>query len=76
MKAFATSLAVMLLLSTTVARTQAEQNDVASHPGEGDMQRIGAPWRYQHHYWGAGHVNPKQCWQWDAIDGRYEWECE
>jgi hypothetical protein len=76
MKESAVLAAAMLLISATLASAQAEVNDVAAHPGEGDMQRIGAPWRYQHHYWGPGHVNPKQCWQWDVIDSRYEWECE
>jgi hypothetical protein len=61
-----------LLLSMSSALAQ----DIARHPGEGDVQRYGGQWRYMHHYWGRGHVDPKSCWEWDSIDGRWEWECE
>lgn len=72
MKRLAILIAAMFLIPSSLAFAQ----DVSKHPGEGDVQRYGAPWRYQHRYWGAGHVNPKECWEWDAIDGRWEWECE
>jgi hypothetical protein len=63
----------ILLISASFAAAQG----VARHPGEGDFQRYGGQWRYQHRYWNsAGHLNPKVCWQWDPIDGKYEWECE
>jgi hypothetical protein len=72
MKNLIVATTAMLLISVSLAVAQ----DVARHPGEGDIQRYGAPWRYQHRYWGSGHANPQECWQWDSIDGRYEWECE
>jgi hypothetical protein len=72
MKNLIIAISAMLLISGSIASAQ----DVARHPGEGDVQRYGGQWRYQHHYWGAGHVNPKMCWPWDPIDGRWEWECE
>lgn len=65
--------ATLLVCSATYTFAQ----DVAKRPGEGDVQRVGGQWRYMHRYWtGPGHENPNVCWQWDPIDGRYEWECE
>ena len=72
MKKLAILAAAMLLSFVSLAVAQG----VARHPGEGDIQRHGGQWRYQHRYWGSGRVNPKECWDWDAIDGRWEWECE
>ncbi len=72
MKKLAILTAALLLNSVSLAVAQ----DVAKHPGEGDIQRYGAQWRYQHRYWGQGHENPSECWDWDAIEGKWEWECE
>ncbi len=64
--------AAILFIPISLASAQ----DIAKRPGEGDVQRVGAQWRYMHRYYGPGHVNPKECWEWDPIDNRWEWECE
>ena len=45
MKNLIIAISAMLLISGSVASAQG----VARHPGEGDVQRYGGQWRYQHH---------------------------
>jgi hypothetical protein len=72
MKRLAILAAALLLLTVPVSA-----QGTARRPGEGDVQRYGGQWRYQHRYWNpAYHVNPSACWEWDSLDGRWEWECE
>jgi hypothetical protein len=73
MRKLAILMTAILLTPVSLATAQG----VARRPGEGDIQRYGGQWRYMHRYWSApGRVNPKVCWEWDSIDGRWEWECE
>lgn len=73
MKQFVIAIVATLLMPVSFALAQ----DVARHPGEGDVQRYGGHWRYMHRYWSTpSHPNTSVCWEWDPIDGRWEWECE
>ncbi len=55
----------------------AQAQHIGQHPYDGDIQKYGGPWRYQHRDWSspAHPHDPGVCYYWNDYIGQWEWGC-